>query len=103
MSGVFTDYFYLRLKPHTMHREHGILHDFHEGPLPFDRFRRQEMPVLYARNGPAVLGTRAQVLQSRRSFYGETVVPYLMDSEDSIDIDALQDLVEAERLLKARK
>lgn len=70
----------------------GYLQDFWQAPLPFDRYRRQEIPVLYARNGPAVLATRVQVVMERAGFYGQRVVPYVMRSEDSLDIDTPLDL-----------
>ena len=80
----------------------GWARDFWEGPVAFDRFRRQDAPVLYARNGPAVLGTRTSVLMESQAFYGERVLPYVMDEEDSVDIDTLFDLRLAEWLLAQR-
>jgi len=89
-----------RFSPYSVMRlEDGRLSHFWQGPLPFDRFRRQSVPVLYARNGPAVLITRVSVLQERRSFYGEHVAPYLMNEQDSVDIDTPLDLQIAGSLL----
>lgn len=92
-----------RFSPYSVMRlEAGRLHHFWEGPLPFDRFRRQSVPVLYARNGPALLLTRVPVLQERRSFYGEHVAPYVMGEQDSVDIDTPLDLQIAEFLWTKR-
>lgn len=84
-------------------RDDGHLVDFWQDPLPFDRYRRQNIPVLYARNGPAVLATRAPVLFERESFYGAHVVPYVMSEEDSVDIDTPFELRVTEWLLAARQ
>jgi len=92
-----------RFSPYSILRlTEGRLRDFWEGPLPFDRFRRQDQPVLYARNGPVVLGTRLSVLQHYQGFYGPYITPYLMREEDSVDIDTYFDLQVAEALLAAR-
>jgi CMP-N-acetylneuraminic acid synthetase len=88
----FSPYSIMRLKD-------GRLEDFWTEPLPADRLRRQSLPVLYARNGPAVLATRVGVLFELQSFYGQTVVPYLMSEEDSVDIDTPFDLRIAEWLI----
>jgi CMP-N-acetylneuraminic acid synthetase len=64
--------------------------------------RRQDKPVLYARNGPAVLVTRARVLASGR-LYGDDTRPYVMSREDSIDIDDRFDLEMLEALLARRQ
>ena len=86
-----------------MNKEDGWLHDFWEEPIPFDRFHRQSVPVLYARNGPAILATRIRVLFEEDSFYGQRVLPYLMSHEDSIDINSPFDLRLAEWLLAERQ
>src|SRR5205085_2108301 len=89
-----------RHSPYSIMRKEGAwLLDFWTEPLPFDRFRRQEVPVLYARNGPVVLATRVPTLKERRSFYGARVAPYLMSEEDSADIDTALDLEWVEFLL----
>ena len=71
----------------VMDLKEGRLEPFWKDPLPFDRFRRQEVPVLYARNGPAVLATRTDILFEAQSFYGSHVVPYVMNEAESVDID----------------
>ena len=78
------------------------LHEYVTEELPFDKFRRQGQPHLFARNGPAVVVTRASVIQSG-SFYGTHCRAYEMSAEDSVDIDELADLDYAGWLLSRRK
>ncbi len=93
-----------RYSPYSVMRlVDGCLEDFWQVSVPFDRYRRQEVPVLYARNGPAVLVTRADVIVEQETFYGSQVVPYMMDPADSIDIDTYFDLELAAWLLDRRK
>lgn len=93
-----------RYSPYSvMSLEEGRLVDFWKEPLLFDRFRRQSLPTLYARNGPAVLVSRCTVLRERYSFYGETTIPYTMSEADSIDIDTPFDLHVAETALRMRE
>lgn len=90
--------------PYTiMQEQDGRLQDFWQEPLPFDRYRRQNLPTLYARNGPAVLATRTAVLFEQASFYGDLIVPYEMTERDSVDIDTLFDLQLAAWLLGQRE
>ncbi|MGH9970705.1 MAG: cytidylyltransferase domain-containing protein [Pyrinomonadaceae bacterium] len=82
-----------RFSPYSiMKLDKGWLHDFWEQPVPFDRYRRQEVPRLYARNGPAILAARAEVIREYKSFYGSRVTAYLMGDMESIDIDDPFDL-----------
>lgn len=93
-----------RFSPYTIQKLHnGSLHDFWEEDVPFDRFRRQDIPELYARNGPAVLITRTEVIQQSKSFYGKKVIPYIMEEKYSIDIDDMSDLQLAEFMLTAEE
>jgi CMP-N,N'-diacetyllegionaminic acid synthase len=62
---------------------------------------RQEKPVLYARNGPAVLVVRADVVRGG-SLYGNDCRAYEMAPEDSIDVDEPLDLELAAFLLERR-
>jgi CMP-N,N'-diacetyllegionaminic acid synthase len=90
-----------RFSPYSvMSLRDGRLENFWKDPLPFDRFRRQNLPVLYARNGPAVLATRTSVLLEQNNFYGPRVAPYIMSQEESIDIDSPSDLELASWLLE---
>jgi CMP-N-acetylneuraminic acid synthetase len=86
----------------VMQQEGDRLRNFWQEPLPFDRFRRQNLPQLYARNGPAVLASRAVVILETCSFYGPQIVPYIMREEDSVDIDTPFDLELAAWLLARR-
>jgi CMP-N-acetylneuraminic acid synthetase len=79
----------------------GLLHDYDQREVPFDRFRRQGQPTLLARNGPAIVVTRAAVIASG-SFYGDRCAPYAMSATDSVDIDDRDDLELADWLLRRR-
>lgn len=57
--------------------------------------RRQDKPVLFARNGPAVLVARRTVIESG-TLYGADVRLIEMDAAESVDIDTLDDLALAE-------
>jgi CMP-N-acetylneuraminic acid synthetase len=92
-----------RFSPFSVMREvDGRLEHFWSDPLPFDRYRRQEHPALFARNGPAILAVRVPVLLERGGFYGTHTVGYAMDEDASIDIDGPNDLVLAEAALRRR-
>jgi CMP-N-acetylneuraminic acid synthetase len=60
--------------------------------------RRQDKPLVYARNGPAVLAVQARVLEAG-SLYGEDSRPLVMSADASVDIDNVHDLQYAEFLL----
>jgi CMP-N,N'-diacetyllegionaminic acid synthase len=62
--------------------------------------RRQEKPVLYARNGPAVLALHAARIGA--DLYGADCRPYPMHQRDSVDVDEAFDLELAEFLLARR-
>jgi CMP-N-acetylneuraminic acid synthetase len=64
--------------------------------------RRQDKPRVYARNGPAVLAIRTDVLMAG-SLYGEDCRALLMAEEDSLDVDTAFDLRLAELLLRERR
>jgi 2-polyprenyl-3-methyl-5-hydroxy-6-metoxy-1,4-benzoquinol methylase len=72
------------------------LRPYADGPLAT---RRQDKPKVYARNGPAVLAVRAEVIASG-SLYGNDCRPLLMDAADSVDVDSEEDLAAAEVRLK---
>lgn len=92
-----------RFSPYNIMRMDGsLLEDFWSDRVGFDRFRRQNLPVLYARNGPAVLASRADLILTSHTFYGARVAPYLMSEEDSVDIDTDFDLRLAEWLIRQR-
>jgi CMP-N-acetylneuraminic acid synthetase len=62
---------------------------------------RQEKPLLFARNGPAVLVVRADTVRAG-SLYGDDCRAYEMAPEDSIDVDEPLDLELAAFLLDRR-
>jgi CMP-N,N'-diacetyllegionaminic acid synthase len=57
--------------------------------------RRQDKPRAYARNGPAVLVVRRELVSGGR-LYGDMVLPLQMDPAASVDIDDADDLALAE-------
>jgi CMP-N-acetylneuraminic acid synthetase len=77
--------------------ESGCLVPYLNGPQVL---RRQDKPALYARNGPAVVAVRHQVLLEQKSFYGNVSHPLVMSAESSVDIDQPADLALAECLLR---
>jgi CMP-N-acetylneuraminic acid synthetase len=79
--------------------EGGRLRPYVEGP-PI--LRRQDKPLLYARNGPAVLAVLWEVIILKNSLYGGDCRPLVMEYEDSIDVDGPPDLERVEFLLKHR-
>ena len=83
-----------------MNLNDGRLTNFWDQPLP--SVRRQDVPRLYARNGPAILGVKSAVVLERASFYGDHIIPYLMNESESIDIDTPFDLKMAEWLLSVK-
>ena len=87
----------------VMRLQDGGLENFWTEPLPFDTFRRQNLPIFYARNGPAVLATQVRILIEQQSFYGKKIAPYIMTEEESVDIDTLFDLRLAEWLIGQRR
>ena len=76
--------------------EQGHLTPLEAGPMVL---RRQDKPRVYARNGPAVLALRREVIEQDRLF-GDIVLPLEMNRIASIDIDDLHDLVLAEFWIK---
>lgn len=64
--------------------------------------RRQDKPVVYARNGAAVYAVRRDVLLEQGTMFGRRCLPLLMTHEESIDIDGPFDLELAELLLARR-
>ena len=64
--------------------------------------RRQDKPVVYARNGPAVLASRFETLMEKNDLYGSDCRPYLMSPEDSVDIDGPFELAIVEALISSR-
>lgn len=63
--------------------------------------RRQDKPQVFARNGPAVLAVRADVIAGG-SLYGSDSRPLMMSPDDSIDVDSPFELHLVELLLRDR-
>jgi CMP-N-acetylneuraminic acid synthetase len=63
--------------------------------------RRQDLPPAFHREG-SVYVTRRDVVMERNSLYGERLAGFVLDPEQSVNIDDPQDLKLAERLLKLR-
>ena len=70
-----------------------------EGPAPT---RRQDKASLFARNGPAVVAVRTDVVVLQRTLYGSDMRGLVMSEEDSLDIDTAFDLRVAELLFAGR-
>jgi CMP-N,N'-diacetyllegionaminic acid synthase len=64
--------------------------------------RRQDKPLLFARNGPAVLAVRTEVVTGARALYGADTRGLVMSRDDSFDIDDTFDLGVAELLMASR-
>lgn len=67
-------------------------------PLGIPATRRQDKPVVYARNGPAVLALRPERLGD--DLYGADVRGHPMPQERSLDVDTPYDLKLADLLLR---
>ena len=63
---------------------------------------RQEKPKMYARNGAAIYAVYTEVYKATNSLYGNKCAAYIMQEEDSVDIDKKLDLYLAECLIKYR-
>jgi CMP-N,N'-diacetyllegionaminic acid synthase len=68
---------------------------------PRDPGRRQDQPILFARNGPAVLISRCDILRSGR-LYGSRLAVLSMNVIESLDIDEPEDLLIAQALAEHR-
>ncbi len=64
--------------------------------------RRQDKPVLFARNGPAVVATQSRVVLAEHALYGADTRGVVMSREESFDIDEAFDLNVAELLMASR-
>jgi len=82
-----------------MHLQGDRLVTWAEGPAPT---RRQDKPLLFARNGPAVLAVRTPIVAGARSLYGSDIRGLVMSRAESFDIDDAFDLEIAGLLMAAR-
>jgi CMP-N,N'-diacetyllegionaminic acid synthase len=62
--------------------------------------RRQDLKLLYARNGAAIYITKFDKIKSY--IFGGNILPYFMDIENSLDIDDYTDWKIAEYLISAK-
>ena len=72
-------------------------------PDASELLRRQDKPLVYARNGPAVLVCTYGTLMRRNRLYGEQTLPLLMDLDESVDVDTEFDLAQVEWILSNRQ
>jgi CMP-N-acetylneuraminic acid synthetase len=77
----------------------GIVTPWLEGPLILNR---QDKPAAFARNGPAVLVMRREVIESGR-LYGDVVRGVKMSLSASVDVDNADDLAAAEWQLQRKQ
>lgn len=63
--------------------------------------RRQDKPCVFARNGPSILICHPSTIKSGE-LYGDRCIPYVMSSNDSLDIDEPSDIGDAELALSTR-
>lgn len=68
-----------------------------DAPIP----RRQLLPPAFHREG-SVYVMRRDILMAQNSLYGTTVAGFLIDPSCSVNIDTMEDWIEAERLLRDR-
>lgn len=80
----------------VMVEEDGRLKPYLDGPMVL---RRQEKRRYLARNGPAILAVRGEVIR-RGALYGEPTLGYEMDAVSSLDIDEPGDLWLAEQHIR---
>jgi CMP-N-acetylneuraminic acid synthetase len=64
--------------------------------------RRQDKPLLFARNGPAVVAVHTRIVMDGHTLYGSDTRGLVMAREESFDIDDPFDLEVAERLMAPR-
>jgi CMP-N-acetylneuraminic acid synthetase len=84
-----------KYNPHWVYfkDEHGALRlsTGEREPIP----RRQDLPPAFHREG-SVYVTRSHIVMEQNSLYGKRVLGYLLSSDESLNIDTLEDLAKAE-------
>jgi CMP-N,N'-diacetyllegionaminic acid synthase len=83
--------------PEGGHSESGVVSAFSRTPT-----RRQDKPLLFARNGPAVVAVQTRIVTERHTLYGPDTRGLVMAREESFDIDDAFDLEVAGRLMASR-
>ncbi len=92
---------------HVPHRFHpyAVMREAASGLVPYEGgdtvTQRQGLPVLWARNGPAVLVVSVAMLR-RNQLYGGRTLGYPMAARESFDVDTPFDLELAAQLLAGR-
>ena len=61
---------------------------------------RKGLPKLFARNGPAILISKTNLIIEQETLYGEKILPYLMPMNQSFDIDDMEDWKIIESIMK---
>ena len=90
--------------PHIFHPQSVMRRDAAGYVVPYidekQPTRRQDKAPVLARNGAAIYITRTERLKDY--VFGGRLLPFIMDAASSIDIDSLEDMAQAEIILKAR-
>lgn len=63
------------------------------------KMRRQDLPKSFHPNGSIFISTKENLIKFR-NFYGKKILPYIMSSEKSVDIDSDMDFVVTEIILR---
>lgn len=72
-------------------------------PDTSELLRRQDKPLVYARNGPAVLVCTYEAVIHCNTLYGQRTLPLVMENEESIDVDTAFDLDLVDCILRKRQ
>ena len=84
--------------------EKGFLRLMNGDPIWKRTARRQELPQAYYSNGSIYIFKTNLLFDSENpSFYGESVVPYVMDQKYAVDVDTPEEFEEVEKILKSKK
>ena len=81
--------------------ETGYMNEF--ASSPYKDCRRQELDKHYRENGAIYVVGVKDIQDPLFDFYNDKCVAYVMDKDQSIDIDTLQDFVIAETVMKMKK
>lgn len=81
--------------------ETGYMNEF--ASSPYKDCRRQELDKHYRENGAIYVVGVKDIQDPLFDFYNDKCVAYVMDKNQSIDIDTLQDFVIAETVMKMKK
>lgn len=70
---------------------------------PFRNYRRQELEKYYRENGAIYISRVEDVMDECFDFYSDRCIGYVMDRENSIDIDTIQDYYTAEAVMRLKE